>query len=105
MWQHTWLERNGKDNLEFVPMYESQRGSHYGKMGNKWTHSLNYMLYADDTYVYFETPDGSIIPFYRTGEKKQHDLAEGVHSTYRLKRDENFNYYVTDLDRWYRVPL
>ncbi len=97
MWQHTWLGRNGKDNLEFVPMYESQRGSHYGKMGNKWTHSLNYMLYADDTYVYFETPDGSIIPFYRTGEK-QHDLAEGVHSTYRLKRDENFNYYVTDLD-------
>ena len=97
MWQHTWLARNGRDNLEFVPMYESQRGSHYGKMGKKWTHSFNYMLYADETYVYFETPDGSIIPFYRSGEH-QHCLAEGVNSTYSLGRDENFDYYVTDID-------
>ncbi|MDE7323846.1 MAG: hypothetical protein K2N73_14245 [Lachnospiraceae bacterium] len=97
MWQHTWLARNGRDSLEFVPMYESQRGSRYGKMGKKWTHSFNYMLYADETYVYFETPDGSIIPFYRVGEH-QHCLAEGVKSTYSLGRDENFDYYVTDID-------
>jgi len=97
MWQHTWLERNGRDDLEFVSMYESQRGSHYGKMGKKWTHSFNYMLYDDETYVYFETPDGSIIPFYRIGEH-QHCLAEGVSSTYSLGRDENFDYYVTDID-------
>ncbi len=97
LWEHTLLERNGRDNLEFVPMYESQRGSRYGKMGKKWTHSLNFMLYADETYVYFETPDGSVIPFYRTGEY-QHCLAAGVRSTYSLGRDENFDYYVTDID-------
>ncbi len=97
LWQHTFLARNGRDGLEFVPMYESQRGSHYEKMGKKWTHSLNYMLYTDNAYVYFETPDGSVIPFYRTGNH-QHCLAEGVKSTYSLGRDENFDYYVTDID-------
>ncbi len=97
MWQHTWLARNGRDNLEFVPMYESQRGSRCGKMGKKWTHSFNYMLYADNTYIYFETPDGSIISFYKNGEY-QHCLAEGVKSTYSLGYDENLDYYVTDID-------
>ncbi len=97
LWEHTLLERNGRDNLEFIPMYESQRGSHYTRMGKKWTHSFNFMLYADDTYVYFETPDGSIIPFYRSGEH-QHCPVEGVRTSYSLGRDENFDYYVTDID-------
>ena len=97
MWQHTWLARNGRDNLEFVPMYESQRSGRYEKMGKKWTHSFNYMLYADDTYIYFETPDGSIISFYKAGEH-QYCLAEGMKSTYSLGCDENSDYYVTDID-------
>ena len=96
MWSYAWLTRDGKDDMAFVPMYESQRGSHYERMGKKWSHSLNYMLYTDDTYVYFETPDGSIVPFYKNGTNKN-ALAEGVKSNYRLNTDENGHYYVLDL--------
>lgn len=67
LWSHACLEDSGKDRLAFTLLYDSRRGDDGKLLGRGWSHGLQYRLSMDETYAYFHTPRGEVIPFGRDG--------------------------------------
>lgn len=98
LWSHTYLEEHGKDPLDFTVMYDSQRDECHRSLGEKWTYSLNYLLYMDDEYAYFSTPYDEVVPFAKNEEGGGFQLAEGMESDYSMGRKGDGSYFVRDID-------
>lgn len=97
LWSYSWLQDYGKDALHFTAMYDSQRDAKNKIMGNKWTYSLNYLLYMDNEYAYFSTPYGQIIPFVKNLENDSFDSVYDKSSGYVMEKKEDY-YLVRDID-------
>ncbi len=98
LWSYTYLEDYGKDALHFTAMYDSQRDEYPEMLGNKWTYSLNYLLYMDEEYAYFSTPYDEVVAFCKNTENGSFQLAEGIKSDYTMGRREDQSYFVKDAD-------
>ena len=98
LWSYTWLEDQGKDDLHFTTMYDSQRDGSQGILGEKWTHSLNYKLHMDDEYTYFYTPYGNVAAFSKNTEDGGFRPADGATASYAMVQNENGSYSVKAVD-------
>ncbi len=94
LWSYTWLEDFGKDKLHFTTMYDSRREGDSKILGNKWTHSLNYMLNMDEKAAYFTTPNGNVITFERNTANDTFQIKKGTHSGYSMKKTTDGGYLV-----------
>ncbi|MBO4999055.1 MAG: fibronectin type III domain-containing protein, partial [Lachnospira sp.] len=98
LWSYTWLEDFGKDKLHFTTMYDSRREGNSKILGNKWTHSLNYMLTMDEKAAYFTTPSGDVITFDRNTTNDTFRVKNGRYSGYTMEKTVNGGYGVKTSD-------
>ncbi len=97
-WAYTWLKDYGNDNLDFTTIYDSQMDYNPNILGNKWTHSLNYLLIEDGGYVFFITPYGDEIPFKASPDNKSFEIVEGTEAAYTMKQNADGTYSVSCMD-------
>lgn len=97
LWSYTCLEDEGKDNLHFTMMYDSQRGEYVKTLGKKWSHSMNYLLHMEDKHAYFSTPYDDVTPFLIDDENGRYQLDDEFGSDYRMEKDDQ-GYSIRDKD-------
>lgn len=98
LWSYTLLQDYGKDGLHFTLMYDSKREDKPRVLGNKWTHSLNYLLYTVGEHILFGTPYDEVVCFIKNQENDEYQAAENMRLKYSLIRGENNTYIVKIAD-------